>query len=423
MLPGNSPVVILKEGTQRDSGKKATQNNIAAAKAIAEAVRSTLGPKGMDKMLVDSMGDVIITNDGVTILKEVEVQHPAAKMIVEIAKTQDSECGDGTTTAVILAGELLKNAEELMDKGVHPTAISNGYRRASNESLELLDKISRKVSRSDVKTLKSIAITSMTGKSSEANADFLADLTVNSIKAVAENKDKNRVEVDRSNIKIQKKQGGSIADTEQVSGIIMDKEPVHTDMPRNVKKAKVALIDAPLEIKKTEIESKIQINDPSQIQAFLDQEESTIKKMVDTISKSGANVLICQKGIDDLAQHFLAKNNIMAIRRAKKSDIDADDRKDAVKPSKEMPPSTPGSTTLPGLVIKTGDGERTPISLAMVSALAAAMEVVKATKACSGERSPKLYAKAIRGGNIPFEITFEPPRVPSSLSSTPRAFL
>ena len=323
MLPGNSPVVILKEGTQRDSGKKATQNNIAAAKAIAEAVRSTLGPKGMDKMLVDSMGDVIITNDGVTILKEVEVQHPAAKMIVEIAKTQDSECGDGTTTAVILAGELLKNAEELMDKGVHPTAISNGYRRASNESLELLDKIARKVSRSDVKTLKSIAITSMTGKSSEANADFLADLTVSSIKAVAENKDKNRFEVDRSNIKIQKKQGGSIADTEQVSGIIMDKEPVHTDMPRNVKKAKVALIDAPLEIKKTEIESKIQINDPSQIQAFLDQEESTIKKMVDTISKSGANVLICQKGIDDLAQHFLAKNNIMAIRRAKKSDIDA----------------------------------------------------------------------------------------------------
>ena len=323
MLPGNSPVVILKEGTQRDSGKKATQNNIAAAKAIAEAVRSTLGPKGMDKMLVDSMGDVIITNDGVTILKEVEVQHPAAKMIVEIAKTQDSECGDGTTTAVILAGELLKNAEELMDKGVHPTAISNGYRRASNESLELLGKIARKVSRSDVKTLKSIAITSMTGKSSEANADFLADLTVNSIKAVAEDKDKNRVEVDRSNIKIQKKQGGSIADTEQVSGIIMDKEPVHTDMPRNVKKAMVALIDSPLEIKKTEIESKIQINDPSQIQAFLDQEESTIKKMVDTISKSGANVLICQKGIDDLAQHFHAKNNIMAIRRAKKSDIDA----------------------------------------------------------------------------------------------------
>ena len=322
MLPGNAPVVILKEGTQRDSGKKATQNNIAAAKAIAEAVRSTLGPKGMDKMLVDSMGDVIITNDGVTILKEVEVQHPAAKMIVEIAKTQDSECGDGTTTAVILAGELLKNAEELIDRGVHPTAISNGYRRASNESLDLLTKISRKVSRSDLKTLKSIAITSMTGKSSEANADFLAELTVSSIKSVAE-KVGDRMEVDRSNIKIQKKQGGSISDTEQVSGIIMDKEPVHTDMPKSVQKAKVALVDAALEIKKTEIESKIQINDPSQIQAFLDQEESTIKKMVDTIAKSGANVLICQKGIDDLAQHFLAKKNIMAIRRAKKSDIDA----------------------------------------------------------------------------------------------------
>ena len=243
-------------------------------------------------------------------------------MIVEIAKTQDSECGDGTTTAVILAGELLKNAEELIDRGVHPTAISNGYRRASNESLDLLTKISRKVSRSDLKTLKSIAITSMTGKSSEANADFLAELTVSSIKSVAE-KVGDRMEVDRSNIKIQKKQGGSISDTEQVSGIIMDKEPVHTDMPKSVQKAKVALVDAALEIKKTEIESKIQINDPSQIQAFLDQEESTIKKMVDTIAKSGANVLICQKGIDDLAQHFLAKKNIMAIRRAKKSDIDA----------------------------------------------------------------------------------------------------
>ena len=244
---GQAPIFILKDGTQRTRGRSAQSNNIAAAKAVADAVRSTLGPKGMDKMLVDSMGDVVITNDGATILKEMDIEHPAAKMIIEVAKTQEQHCFDGTTTAVILAGELLKNAEELMDKGVHPTAISNGYRRASNESLELLDKISRKVSRSDVKTLKSIAITSMTGKSSEANADFLADLTVNSIKAVAENKDKNRVEVDRSNIKIQKKQGGSIADTEQVSGIIMDKEPVHTDMPRNVKKARVALIDAPLE--------------------------------------------------------------------------------------------------------------------------------------------------------------------------------
>ena len=322
MIPGNAPVVILKEGTKRDSGRRATHNNIAAAKAIAEAVRSTLGPKGMDKMLVDSMGDVVITNDGVTILKEVEVEHPAAKMVVEIAKTQDSECGDGTTTAVILAGELLKNAEELLEKGVHPTAISNGYRRAAGESLKILEKIARPISKNDTSTLKAIAITSMTGKSSETNADFLADLTVKSIKMVSESSGK-QVSIDRDNIKIQKKQGVSISDTELVSGIIMDKEPVHTGMPTKVSKAKVALIDTPLEIKKTEIESKIQINDPSQIQAFLDQEEASIKKMVDQINKTKANVLICQKGIDDLAQHYLAKYGIMAIRRAKKSDIEA----------------------------------------------------------------------------------------------------
>ena len=322
MIPGNAPVVILKEGTKRDSGRKATQNNIAAAKAIAEAVRSTLGPKGMDKMLVDSMGDVVITNDGVTILKEIEVEHPAAKMVVEVAKTQDSECGDGTTTAVILAGELLKNAEELIEKGVHPTAISNGYRRACVESLKLLDKIARPVRRSDNATLRAIAVTSMTGKSSETNADFLADLTVKSVKLVSKNQGKT-TEVDRDDIKIQKKQGGSISDTELISGIILDKEPVHSGMPKNVNNAKVALVDAPLEIKKTEIESKIQINDPSQIQAFLDQEEATIKKMVDKIHKTKATVLICQKGIDDLAQHYLAKHGIMAIRRSKKSDMEA----------------------------------------------------------------------------------------------------
>ena len=314
--------MILKEGTKRDSGRKATQNNISAAKAIAEAVRSTLGPKGMDKMLVDSMGDVVITNDGVTILREVEVEHPAAKMVVEVAKTQDSECGDGTTTAVILAGELLKNAEELLEQGVHATAISNGYRRAATESAIILSKIAKPVHRSETSVLKAIAITSMTGKSSESHAGFLADLTVQSVKLVAEGRGRTTL-VDRDNIKIQKKQGGSISDTELVSGIIIDKEPVHSGMPKSLSKAKVALIDAPLEIKKTEIESKIQINDPSQIQAFLDQEESTIKKMVDRIHKSGANVLICQKGIDDLAQHYLAKHDIMAIRRAKKSDIEA----------------------------------------------------------------------------------------------------
>ena len=322
MISGNTPVVILKEGTKRDSGRRATQGNILAAKAIAEAVRSTLGPKGMDKMLVDSMGDVVITNDGVTILKEIEVEHPAAKMIVEVAKTQDSECGDGTTTAVILAGELLKNAEELLEQGVHATAISNGYRRAAKESASILEKIAKPVRRSETSVLKAIAITSMTGKSSEAHADFLADLAVKSIKSVAEGRGK-KIVVDRDNIKIQKKQGGSISDTELVSGIIIDKEPVHSGMPKSISNAKVALVDAPFEIKKTEIESKIQINDPSQIQAFLDQEESSIKKMVDQVHKSGAKVLICQKGIDDLAQHYLAKHDIMAIRRAKKSDIEA----------------------------------------------------------------------------------------------------
>ena len=322
MIPSNTPVVILKEGTKRDRGRQATMNNISAAKAIAETVRSTLGPKGMDKMLVDSMGDVVITNDGVTILKEVEVEHPAAKMVVGIAKTQDSECGDGTTTAVILAGELLKNAEDLLEQGVHPTAISNGYRRAASEAEQVLGKIAKPVSRSDTSILKSIAITSMTGKSSEASAGFLADLTVKAIEAVTEGSD-NNVSVDRGNIKIQKKQGGSISDTELISGIILDKEPVHSGMPRQLTDARVALIDAPLEIKKTEIESKIQISDPSQIQAFLDQEESTIKKMVDNIKKSGATVVICQKGIDDLAQHYLAKHKIMAIRRSKKSDIEA----------------------------------------------------------------------------------------------------
>ena len=322
MIQGNTPVVILKDGTKRDSGRLATKNNIAAASAIAEAVRSTLGPKGMDKMLVDSMGDVVITNDGVTILKEIEIEHPAAKMIVEVAKTQDSECGDGTTTAVIFAGELLKNAEELIDRGVHATAIANGYRMASNEAMKQLKKMGRVVRRNETAVLKSIAKTSMTGKSSEANGEFLAGLTVKAVRAIADGRGKKTV-VERKNIKIQKKQGGHIGDTELIEGIILDKEPVHNNMPRSVNKPKIALVDAPFEIKKTEIESKIQITDPTQIQAFLSQEEESIKKMVETVIGTKANVLICQKGIDDLAQHFLAKAGITAIRRAKKSDMEA----------------------------------------------------------------------------------------------------
>ena len=322
MIQGNTPVIILKEGTKRDTGRLATKNNIAAASAIAEAVRSTLGPKGMDKMLVDSMGDIVITNDGVTILKEIEVEHPAAKMIVEVAKTQDSECGDGTTTAVIFAGELLKNAEKLLDQGVHATAVSNGYRMASNEALKQLKKMGRVVRRNETGILKSIAKTAMTGKSSEANSEFLAGLTVKAVRAIAEGRGKKTV-VERKNIKIHKKQGGQIGDTELIEGIILDKEPVHNNMPRKCSKPKIALIDAPFEIKKTEIESKIQITDPTQIHAFLSQEEESIRKMVDIVISSQANVLICQKGVDDLAQHFLAKAKIMTIRRAKKSDMEA----------------------------------------------------------------------------------------------------
>lgn len=322
MIQGNTPVVILKDGTKRDSGRLATKNNIAAASAIAEAVRSTLGPKGMDKMLVDSMGDVVITNDGVTILKEIEIEHPAAKMIVEVAKTQDSECGDGTTTAVIFAGELLKNAEELIDRGVHATAIANGYRMGSNEAMKQLKKMGRVVRRNETAVLKAIAKTSMTGKSSEANGEFLAGLTVKAVRAIADGRGKKTI-VERKNIKIQKKQGGHIGDTELIEGIILDKEPVHNNMPRSVSNPKIALVDAPFEIKKTEIESKIQITDPTQIQAFLSQEEESIKKMVETVIETEANVLICQKGIDDLAQHFLAKAGITAIRRAKKSDMEA----------------------------------------------------------------------------------------------------
>ena len=322
MMSGNTPVLILKEGTQRDTGRQATHNNIAAAKAIAEAVRSTLGPKGMDKMMVDSMGDVVITNDGVTILKEIEVEHPAAKMIVEVAKTQDSECGDGTTTAVIFAGELLKNAEELLNKGVHATAIGNGYRRAATEAEATLQKYSRPIRRNETAKLRAVAVTAMTGKSSEAMAEFLAEITVSAVRSVAESSGRNTT-VDRDDIKIQKKQGASIGDTELVTGIILDKEPVHSGMPRRIEKAKVALVDAAFEIRKTEFDAKIQINDPSQVQAFLDQEEDTIRKLVTKVKKAGANVVVCQKGIDDLAQHFMAKQDIMAIRRAKKSDMEA----------------------------------------------------------------------------------------------------
>ncbi len=318
---GGTPILVLSEKTQRLVGRDAQRTNILAARVIAEAVKTTLGPRGMDKMLVDSLGDIVVTNDGVTILKEMDVEHPAAKMMVEIAKTQEDEVGDGTTTAVVLAGELLKKAEELLDQDVHPTIIANGYRMAAEKAKEILKEIAREISVEDEEILKKIAVTSMTGKGAEKAKEYLADLVVKAVKAVAE-KDGDRYIVDLDHIKLEKKEGGGIEDTELVRGIVIDKERVHPGMPRRVENAKIALINAPLEIEKTEFDAEIRITDPSQLKAFIDEEEKMLKEMVDKIASTGANVVFCQKGIDDLAQHYLAKAGIFAVRRVKKSDME-----------------------------------------------------------------------------------------------------
>jgi len=303
----------------RNTGKSAQKSNIAAAKAVADTIRTTLGPKGMDKMLVDSMGDVIISNDGVTILSEMEIEHPAAKMMVEIAKVQEDEVGDGTTTAVILAGELLKNAETLIDKNIHPTVIARGYKDAAEQAQKILNELGKPISAKDRDTLIKVATTAMTGKNVEIARENLANIAVDAILKVLTGDNK----VDAENIKIEKKEGGSIDDSKLVEGIVIDKERVHGDMPTSVINAKIALIDCALEIKATETEAKIQITDPSQLQAFLATEEKMLRDMVDKVVASGANVIICQKGIDDLAQHFLAKKGIYAVRRVKQSDITA----------------------------------------------------------------------------------------------------
>ncbi|MCJ2554769.1 MAG: TCP-1/cpn60 chaperonin family protein [Candidatus Thermoplasmatota archaeon] len=321
MISGGTPILVLKEGTRRDRGKGAQFSNIAAAKAVADAVRSTLGPRGMDKMLVDSLGDVVITNDGVTILKEIDIEHPAAKMLVEVAKTQDEESGDGTTTAVILAGELLKRAEDLIEQNVHPTVIAQGYRMAADTAVETLRGVAKDVDHKDTKRLSEIAQTSMISKSASAHRAHLADVAVRAVRAVAERVG-DRWEVDDDNIQVTKKQGGSISDTEVVDGIIVDKERVHPGMPRRVDNAKIALVDTALEVKKTEFDARIEISDPAQLQAFLQEEENMLRTMVDQIKASGANVLFAQKGIDDLAQHFLAKEGVFAVRRVKKSDME-----------------------------------------------------------------------------------------------------
>jgi archaeal chaperonin len=315
-------VVLLPEGYTRTQGRDAQRMNIMAAKMVAEAVRTTLGPKGMDKMLVDDLGDITITNDGATIVDEMKIEHPAAKMIVEIAKTQDEEVGDGTTTAVIVAGELLKNAEKLLDQGIHPSVIVKGYRMSAEKSAEILDKIAHKVTMSDKKLLEEIAETAMTGKAAETHKAHLANLAVMAVTQVA-TIDGDKVEIDEDNIKLEKKQGASIADTELIQGVIIDKEIVHDGMPKKLVNAKIALVDSALEVKETETDAEIRITSPDQLQAFLDQEEKMLKTMVDKVVESGANVLICQKGIDDVAQHYLAKKGIMAARRAKKSDMEA----------------------------------------------------------------------------------------------------
>ncbi len=321
MLSGKQPILVLREGTERERGRDAQHNNIRAAMAIADAVRSTLGPKGMDKMLVDSMGDVVITNDGVTILKEIDIEHPAAKMIVEVAKTQDEECGDGTTSAVIFAGELLKKALDLIEQNVHPTVIADGYRMASKEACKILESIAENVKPNDEEILMYIASTSLTGKAAAANKDLLSDIAYKAVSAVSD-EENGKVTVDLDNVKIEKKHGGSVEDTELIEGIVLDKERVHPSMPKSVKNAKILLLNTALEIKKTEVDAQIRISDPNQLQKFLDEEEAMLRKMVSKIEASGANVVLCQKGIDDLAQHYLSKAGIFAVRRVKKSDME-----------------------------------------------------------------------------------------------------
>ncbi|MEK0366379.1 MAG: thermosome subunit beta [Nitrosopumilus sp.] len=316
----NGPILVLKESALQQKGKDAQQNNIAAAKLVAELVRSSLGPRGLDKMLVDSLGDVTITNDGATILKEIDVQHPAAKMIVEIAKTVDAEVGDGTTSSVIFGGALLAKAEDLLKKDVHSSIIVEGYQVAADKTLEIYSELSKKIRPDDKEYLLKIAITSMQSKLVSEDSGILSKLVVDAILDIVIKKGDDYT-VDLDNLKVEKKAGGSIQDTQIVKGIVLDKEIVHSGMPTKIEKAKIALINSALEIEKTEMSSEIRITDPTQMQMFLEEENRMIKTMVDKLRDVGVNVLICQKGIDDIAQHYLAKYGIMAIRRVKESDM------------------------------------------------------------------------------------------------------
>jgi len=318
---GGVPVLILKEGSSRSRGKEAQHSNIMAAKVVAETVKSALGPKGMDKMLVDSFGDVTITSDGRTILDEMDIQHPAAKMMVEVAKTQDSEAGDGTTTAVIMSGALLDKAEDLINKSVHPTIIIDGYKKASEKALETLEKIAIAVDLSLQEYLKKTAMTSMASKLVAEHREYLADLAVKAVLQVAE-KEPGKSKADIDDIKVEKKTGESVSDTKLINGIVLDKEVTHSGMPKRVENAKIALLDTALEIEKTEFDAKINIESPEQIDAFVKQEESMLREMVDKITATGASVILCQKGLDDMIQHFLSRKGILAVRRIKKSDME-----------------------------------------------------------------------------------------------------
>ena len=316
----NGPVLVLKESALQEKGRDAQKNNIMAAKMVADIVKSSLGPRGLDKMLVDSLGDVTITNDGATILKEIDAQHPAAKMMIEISKTIDTEVGDGTTSSVIFAGTLLAKAEELLKKDVHSSVIIEGFQAASEKALEILSEISKKVTPDDRETLLKIASTSMESKLVSEDSEPLSKIVVDSIMNIAE-RHENKSSVDLDNLKVEKKAGGSIQDTALIKGIVLDKEVVHSGMPTKIQQAKIALLNTAMEIEKTEMSAEIRINDPTQMQMFLEEENRMIKTMVDKIHSVGANVVICQKGIDDMAQHFLSKHGILAVRRVKESDM------------------------------------------------------------------------------------------------------
>ena len=317
---GGMPVLILKEGASQTKGRDAQKNNIAAAKLISEVVKSSLGPRGMDKMLVDGLGDVTITNDGATILKEIDVQHPAAKMMVEISKATDNEVGDGTSSVVVLAGALIEKAEELITKDVHPTIIVDGYRKSAIKSIEIFNQIAQKIDGGNKSELIKVAKTSMQTKLVSKESNELSEIVVNAALQVSESNDSGYI-VDIDDVKVEKKAGGSLRDTKLIKGIVLDKEVVHGGMPKRIEKAKIALVNSALEIEKTEFDAKINISSPDQMKMFLEEENKMLKSMVDKIISSGANVAICQKGIDDVAQHYLAKSNILAVRRVKESDM------------------------------------------------------------------------------------------------------